>query len=99
VELFSQDATYQEIPFREAMRGRDAIHEYWSHVPKYQRDISFGYEVLVAEPAIVHWWATYKAIRTDDPTKLDGIFWLEFDDAGLCSSLREWWHADPAPSF
>jgi len=30
--------------------------------------------------------------------RLDGAFVLEFEGL-LCRSLREWWHADPAPSF
>ena len=99
VKLFTEDASYQVTPFREPMRGRPAIHEYWSQVPKNQGDISFGSTVLCEGPAVAHWWARYNATRTDNWTRLDGIFWLEFDEAGLCTSLREWWHADPEPSF
>jgi hypothetical protein len=99
VALFTADATYQVTPFREPMVGRAAIHDYWSQVPKNQGDITFGYDVWSTEPAVAHWWARYNAVRTDRWTRLDGVFLLEFDETGLCTSLREWWHADPEPSF
>ena len=99
--LFTDDATYQETPFAEPMRGRDAIHAYWSQVDSRQEDISFGWDVMAIDDdrAFVHWWASYVNRATTTPTKLDGTFVLEFDPTGLCRSLREWWHADPAPSF
>jgi SnoaL-like domain len=84
------------------MTGREAIHPYWSEIPDYHRDVSFRWDVLEAadERAIVHWRTTYTAVKTGKPTTTDGIFLLEFDRAsGLCRSLREWWHADPAPGF
>lgn len=99
VELFAEDASYRETPFDEPMRGREAIRRYWSQVPEHQRDIEFGYEVLSARPALARWWASYIAVALGEPTKLDGIFLLEFDPEGRCSSLREWWHAHPRPSF
>jgi uncharacterized protein (TIGR02246 family) len=101
VRLFTEDATYQETPFDEPMRGREAIRTYWSQVEPSQDDISFGSEVLHvgSDRALVHWWASYTNVKTGEPTKLNGIFLLEFDDSGLCRSLREWWHADPRPAF
>ena len=99
--LFTEDATYRETPFSEVMGGRDAVRDYWSEVPQHQRDISFGSDVLhvEADRAIVHWWASYTRITTGEPTRLDGMFLLEFDRSAQCRSLREWWHADPRPSF
>jgi hypothetical protein len=98
--IFAPVATYQETPFDEPMRGREAIRQYWTTGSEYQRDVSFGYEILTVDPAIAHWWVSYLAVKRDDePTKVDGIFLLEFDEEGLCTSLREWWHAHPRPSF
>ena len=83
------------------MRGREAIRRYWSEVEPSQDDISFGSEILSVggERAFVHWWASYRNLKTGAPTKLDGMFLLFFDGEGLCRSLQEWWHADPAPAF
>lgn len=44
--LFTLDATYQETPFSEPLRGYSAILEYWSGVPQRQQDIRFGYQIL-----------------------------------------------------
>ena len=52
VLLFAQDATYQETPFTETMRGREAIRQYWSRaVVSYQEQIRFGYEILAVTEA------------------------------------------------
>ncbi|HEX6207353.1 MAG TPA: nuclear transport factor 2 family protein [Actinomycetota bacterium] len=98
VELFSPDATYRETPFDEIMEGREVIRQYWQQVPDYQRDIEFGYEIVAVEPVVVRWWSAYTKISSGDRVKLDGVFLLEFDEAGFCTSLREWWHADETPA-
>ena len=92
--LFAEDATYQETPFTQPMRGPDAIQQYWSQVvATAQEHIRFGYEVLaVAEDsAIVHWWASFVRVQSRAQVSLDGIFLLTFDTEGRCRELREWW--------
>ena len=99
VELFSPGATYRETPFDEEMRGREAIRRYWQQIPDHQRDVEFGYEVELVEPAVVRWWSAYTRIRDGQRVRLDGVFLLEFDGDGRCIRLREWWHADETPAF
>jgi len=94
IGLFAEDATYQETPFSQPMRGREAIRQYWSRaVVACQEQIRFGYEVLaVAEvSAIAHWWASFVRVATGMQVSLDGVFLLTFDTAGRCRELREWW--------
>jgi ketosteroid isomerase-like protein len=98
VELFTQDATYQETPFDEVMRGRPAIHAYWAEIPDYHRDVSFESEVLTVDGdrALAHWWVSLFRVKSGERTKSDGIFLLDFEEGtGLCRSLREWWHVGP----
>jgi len=92
-KLFAQNATYQETPFAAPMRGRSAIVEYWSHVPRTQEEIHFTSEVVVNtdDVAFVHWQASFTRIPSRARVKLDGIFQLSFDNADLCKSLQEWW--------
>jgi len=93
--LFTEDATYRETPFGEVMTGREAIRRYWFEVPQTQRDISFGWEVVGTDPVVVLWRASYIRLRDERRITLDGVFLLEFDEeAGLCRTLREWWHLD-----
>jgi hypothetical protein len=47
-------------------------------------------------------WATRApqlaaGLATGTRVNLDGVFMLEFSDAGTCSTLREWWHREETP--
>lgn len=68
--------------------------EYWSRVPRVQKDIRFGYEILAVTErhGIARWWASYVRIPSGSAVKLDGIFVIVLDENNLCRELREWWH-------
>jgi len=94
IRLFAEDATYQETPFSQPMRGREAIRQYWSRaVVTYQEQVRFAYEVLAITEvsAIAHWRASFVRVSSKTQVNLDGVFLLTFDMAGLCRELREWW--------
>ncbi len=90
--LFSEDATYAEQPHDDAFIGRDSIRAYWARVTAAQRDIEmrYGSPITVGERTVVEWWTTLS--NDGVPITLAGIFILSFDAAGLCRSLREYWH-------
>jgi len=92
--LYAEDGTYQVTPFREPMRGRKAIFEYWCEVARTEENVRFGYEILVVNPElnIARWWASFVIVPQGLKTKLDGIFVIALDEEGRCKSLREWWH-------
>lgn len=93
-ELFSDDATYQETPFLEPMRGRSAIREYWAlKVERAQERPQFSFEILTVSgnTGIAHWQASFVRIASRAKVKLDGIFLLTFDPDNRCRQLREWW--------
>jgi hypothetical protein len=92
--LFTEDGSYQVMPFLEPMRGRKAIFEYWSEVARTQENIRFAYEILVAnaELNIARWSASFVIVPPGLQTQLDGIFLISLDEEGRCRSLREWWH-------
>lgn len=94
--LFTEDCRYYETPFAEPAVGRDGVAGYWQAVPDSQTDITFRHEVLAIQgrTVIAHWSASFTRVPSGIRVKLDGVFVLEFDDAGLCSSLREWWHRE-----
>ena len=93
-ELFTADCRYFETPFSEPAVGRDGVAKYWQAVPDGQAEVRFGYRVLAVQEAtvIAHWDASFTRIKDGSRVALDGVFVLEFDDAGLCRTLREWWH-------
>ena len=92
-ELFTENATYHESPYDEPIRGRSAIAQYWSHVPRTQEDIHFTFDIitLTSNVAVAHWSARFIRIPPKIKVRLDGIFLLNFDERNRCKSLREWW--------
>ncbi len=97
--LFTDDALYSESPFAEPMVGTDAIAAYAGMMEQHQGDVSFSFEIVSVDPPVALFGASYRNTANDEPTRLEGVFLLSFDEGGRCSSLREWWHPDPAPAF
>lgn len=102
VALFTADATYQDEAFSSPHVGAQGIRDYWTKVTAGQRDVKFQYQVLSikSNTGIAHWSAEFAVAEANPPTTiaLDGVFLLEFDGAGKCRSLREWWHLKSSPT-
>ena len=92
--LFAKDATYQVTPFREPMRGREAILGYVSEATRTQDQICFEHEVLSVDEdrGIAHWRVSFVLIPSQRRVELDGIFVVYFGASGHCRVFREWWH-------
>jgi hypothetical protein len=92
--LFSSDAPYQDMPFADPQKGRAGIEEYWRTVTADQRDVQFESKVIAVNgnTGVAHWSAKFRLASTGGMIELDGVFVLEFDAQGQCTSLREWWH-------
>lgn len=90
--LFSADSSYRDQPFAEPFHGPAGVHEYWSGVTATQEDVKFrfGTPVVFGQRAAVEWWVTMRNGGAD--VTLAGEFLLHFDEHGLCSELREYWH-------
>jgi ketosteroid isomerase-like protein len=91
--LFTADANYFEMPFAAPKKGRAGIEEYWRGVTADQRDIQFESQAISVSgnKGVAHWSAKFR-LQSTATIELDGVFVLEFDASGACSSLREWWH-------
>ena len=92
--LFTEDATYYETPFGEPAKGRDGVRDYWAAATRDQSGVRFTFQVLALseQRGIARWWAEFTGVQTGIRAELDGMFLLEFEQNGLCRSLREWWH-------
>jgi hypothetical protein len=98
--LFAEAASYHETPFGPPARGRAGIRDYWAAATRGQRDVWFASDVVSAagDRGVARWRAEFTRAATGARVKLDGIFVLEFDEAGLCTELREWWHRIEVPA-
>jgi hypothetical protein len=92
--LFTENAPYHEMPFDAPKAGRSGIHDYWATVTADQRNVHFESQVLAVDgqTGVAHWSASLTTASGGVRVELDGAFVLTFDDSGLCSELREWWH-------
>jgi ketosteroid isomerase-like protein len=92
-QLFTEDASYHEMPFDASKQGRAAIEAYWASVTEPQSDIVFSYDVITAsgDTGVAHWNARFNAGGA--AIELDGVFVIAFaEDLATARSLREWWH-------
>ncbi len=99
-QQFTEDATYQENPFDDPLRGRDAIRRYWADLPRQQDDISVTFEILdvTAETGVARWMATFTRLPSGDRARLDGVLVASFKDGSKqAHAFREWWHAQDTP--
>jgi len=98
-EIFTDDATYQETPYEEPLRGRPAIMRYWSEAVSNQGDIHFNFEIVAStmEVGVAHWSASFNRIKSNTRMEIDGVFLLKFDEDNRCKSLREWWFHRSSP--
>jgi hypothetical protein len=92
--LFTENATYRSAPFQQPHRGRDAIRAYWREVTSSQSNVSVavGRPVIAGRRAVVEWWTQMESDGT--PVTLPGALILDFDEAGLCEALREYWNLE-----
>ncbi len=92
--LFTDDASYHEMPFDAPKAGRTGIRDYWATVTADQRDVDFRSQVVAVNgrTGVARWSASLRSAASGARVELDGVFVLQFDGNGLCSELREWWH-------
>ncbi len=92
--LFAEDALYWVGPFAEPLRGRDEIVRSW--VAGTSVLLDHAHTVLAADDArVVAHWTVRLQQATGPAIDIDGILVLTFDDAGDCTTHREWFVSQP----
>jgi len=97
--LFTEGATYHEVPYDTPIAGRAAIADYWTTAVGGQRDVRFTSEILACEEdrGLCHWHATFTAAEGGATIDLDGIFHCRFADDSHVAAFQEWWHIKVTP--
>jgi limonene-1,2-epoxide hydrolase len=95
ITLFTPEATYRSNIFEEPHRGHDGIRAYWDSVTEAQSDVSvrMGRPFADGQRVTVEFWTNMKV--AGDEVTLPGCLLLDFDESGLCTRLREYWHFEP----
>ncbi len=92
--LFSADAEYWVGPFAEPLRGRDAIATQWVTGTSVLLDHAHTLLAATDEHVVAH-WSVRLGQASGAVIDIDGILLLTFDDAGACTTHREWFVSQP----
>lgn len=98
--LFTEDATYLTLPFREPWRGRDEIVKNWLAQGDSQNEWTFEGELLAAEgdTGVVQGLTTYAATDASPEAVYGNIWVVHLTPDGRASSFAEWWIQKPDPA-
>lgn len=94
--LFSDDATYAYQPYREPVRGRDAIVADWLESPDAAGSWDASYEAYAADGDRAVAVGQSKYFENGKLTTLYYNVWLlRFDADGRCTEFVEYWREHP----
>jgi hypothetical protein len=92
--LFTEHGTYRSNIFQEPYEGRDGVRRYWEEATATQEDVRvvMGRPFADGDRVAAEFWTTMRNDGAD--ITLPGCLLLRFDEDGLCSTLREYWHVE-----
>jgi SnoaL-like domain len=94
--LFADEATYAYQPYREPLRGRDAIVASWLESPDAAGSWEARYEpyAIDGDRAVAVGESRY--LENGNPAALYYNVWLlRFEDDGRCADFVEYWREHP----
>ena len=97
LDLFSEDATYSYGPYREPLRGREAIADSWLAGPDAPDSWAADYR-RSRSTATRPWSTAGRATSTTtgpSSAEYDNIFVIRFDDDGRATEFAEWFVEKP----
>ena len=92
VGLFTEDATYQENPFGEPIKGHAGIRRYWEEATGSHRNIRFRWQPVssTSDLHIVEWEAEFTRTDSGRRIELRGVMFLELRGERIFR-FREYW--------
>jgi ketosteroid isomerase-like protein len=89
--LFTDEVEYSFDPFREPIKGRHAVLDYWRQAFTEQRDLRLAVRLwaVTGDAAAAEWWAAFE--RNGADLTLSASLLLRFDAEGRCLELHEHW--------
>jgi ketosteroid isomerase-like protein len=90
--LYSDDALYRALAFRDPDRGLAGVRRYLSENFAVESDVEcwFGRPIVSGDRAAVEWWGSW--IEDGKPLTLAGMTVLRFDAAGRVVDHRDYWN-------
>jgi ketosteroid isomerase-like protein len=90
--LYSEDAVYRALAFREPDRGLAGVRRYLEENFAAEEEIEcwFGEPVVEGDRAAVEWWGSW--VEEGRTLTLAGTTVLRFDDSGRVIDQRDYWN-------
>jgi ketosteroid isomerase-like protein len=90
--LYSEDAVYRALAFREPDRGLAGVRRYLEENFAVEEEIEcwFGDPVVAGDRAAVEWWGSW--VEDGRPLTLAGTTVLRFDESGRVNDHRDYWN-------
>jgi ketosteroid isomerase-like protein len=90
--LYSEDAVYRALAFREPDRGLSGVRRYLEENFAAEDEIEcwFGDPVVEGDRAAVEWWGSW--VEEGRPLTLAGTTVLRFDENGQVVDQRDYWN-------
>jgi ketosteroid isomerase-like protein len=96
VALCAEDCVHRSTPFRPPHRGRQGVREYVAGAFAAEQgveEVRFGTPVVQGDRACVEYWARFRD-EHGAPATLAGCGIARFDDDGLVTEVRDYWHVE-----
>ncbi|MDV9178018.1 nuclear transport factor 2 family protein [Streptomyces sp. W16] len=96
LELYADDCVHRSMPFREPHRGRAELAVYlrWSFAAEQVSDVRFSAPVVGQQGVAVAEFRVW-SVEDGEPCTLAGCVFVRFDEAGLATETRDYWHTEP----
>jgi uncharacterized protein (TIGR02246 family) len=93
LDIFSEDATYQENPFSEPLVGHEGIRRYWEQATGNHRDIRFRWRPAYSGESlhVLEWQAEFARTDSGRHVELRGVMLVELRGERIFR-FREYWH-------
>lgn len=93
-ELYAADCVHRSMPFRPPHMGRTAVVDYlrWSFADEPATSVRFGDPIVDGDRAVMEYLVTAVEAATERPVTLSGCAFVRFNDEGLVTEVRDYWH-------
>ena len=92
LEIFTEDATYQQDPFGAPMLGHAGIRRYWEEATRFHREVHFRWQPVssTGNLHVVEWGAEFTREDSGRRIELRGVMFIELRGERI-SRFREYW--------
>jgi len=92
LSTLSKEVEYYESPFLPPCDSWERVKSLWHVIPDNQKDISYKYNVIMAEDnlGLIHFNVKRTTVPANKKQNIDGVFLVRLNDGGKCTMFKQW---------